>query len=206
VTVVATLPLAFVMIAGAQIISSFFFATSEKWRAVSAAYVLGAALSILSIVTIAYLLAEGITSGGSDGGDSKSDTLDHVIVGLLLVLIVYVFLRRKQSEPPKWMGKLETASPRFSFRLGFLLLGFFPSDLICSIVVGTHLANHSDPWWHALPFVFLTLLLLGLPALMVLALGQRAEAVLPKVRDWMNNNSWIVSEIVLVFFIFIVLG
>ena len=41
---------------------------------------------------------------------------------------------------------------------------------------------------------------------MVSALGQRAETLLPKIRDWMDNNSWIVSEIVLVFFIFIVLG
>ena len=86
------------------------------------------------------------------------------------------------------MGKLETATPRFGFTLGFLLLGFFPSDLICSIVIGTHLANHSDPWWHALPFVFLTLFLLGLPALMASALGQRAETVLPKIRDWMNKT------------------
>ena len=55
-------------------------------------------------------------------------------------------------------------------------------------------------------FVFLTLFLLALPALMVLVLGERAKAVLPKIRDWMNNNSWIISEIVLVFFIVIVLG
>jgi hypothetical protein len=55
-------------------------------------------------------------------------------------------------------------------------------------------------------FVFLTLLLLGLPALLVLALGQRAERALPKIRDWMDENSWIVSEIVLVFFIVIVLS
>ena len=204
--VAATLPLAFVMIAGPQIISAFFFATSERWRAVSAAYVLGAAVSVLAVVTIAYFVAKGITSGGSDGGDSKSDTLDYVIVGLLVLLIVYVFLRRKRSEPPKWMGKLQTATPRFGFTLGFLLLGVFPSDLICSIVIGTHLANHSDPWWHALPFVFLTLFLLALPALLVLALGQRAQTMLPKVRDWMDTNSWIVSEIVLVFFIVIVLG
>jgi len=206
VNVAATLPLAFVMIAGPQIISAFFFATSERWRAVSAAYVLGAAVSVLAVVTIAYFVAKGITSGGSDGGDSKSDTLDYVIVGLLVLLIVYVFLRRKRSEPPKWMGKLQTATPRFGFTLGFLLLGVFPSDLICSIVIGTHLANHSDPWWHALPFVFLTLFLLALPALLVLALGQRAQTMLPKVRDWMDTNSWIVSEIVLVFFIVIVLG
>ena len=205
-TVAATLPLAFVMIAGPQIISAFFFATSEKWKSVSATYVLGAAVSLLAVVTAAYLVGKGITSGGSDGGDSKSDTLDYVIVGLLLVAMAYVFHGRKRTEPPKWMGKLQTATPRFGFSLGFLLLGFFPSDLLCSIVIGTHLANHGDPWWHALPFVFLTLFLLALPALMVLALGQRAQTFLPKIRDWMDTNSWIVSEVVLVFFIVIVLG
>jgi Sap, sulfolipid-1-addressing protein len=81
-----------------------------------------------------------------------------------------------------------------------------PSDLITSIVIGAHLANHGDPWWHVLPFVFLALLLLALPALLVLALGQRAQRLLPKVRDWMDTNSWIVSEIVLVFFIIMVLS
>jgi hypothetical protein len=43
----------------------------------------------------------------------------------------------------------------------------------------------------------------GAAGLLVLALGQRAQAILPKVRDWMNNNSWVISEIVLVFFILI---
>lgn len=204
-TVAATLPLAFVMIAGAQIISSFFFATSERWKADSTAYVLGAGASILGVVTIAYFVAKGIKTGDDHSG-SQSQTIDYVIVALLLVLMAYVFHGRGKTEPPKWMGKLETASPRFSFTLGFLLLGFFPSDLISSVVVGTHLANHGDPWWHALPFVLLTLLLLALPALLVLALGQRAETLLPKIRDWMGVNSWIVSEIVLVFFIVIVLA
>ena len=204
-TVAATLPLAFVMIAGAQIISSFFFATSERWKADSAAYVLGAGASILAIVTIAYFVAKGIKTSDDHSG-SQSQTIDYVIVALLVVLMAYVFHARKNAEPPKWMGKLETATPRFSFTLGFLLLGFFPSDLISSVVVGTHLANHGDPWWHAIPFVFLTLLLLALPALLVLALGRRAEILLPKIRDWMAANSWIVSEIVLVFFIVIVLA
>ena len=203
-SIAATLPLAFVMIAGAQIISSFFFATSEQWARVSAAYVLGAGCSILAIVTASYFISKGLKGGGSSGG-SKSKTIDYLIVGLLVVAIVFVFLRRKQSEPPKWMGKLETATPKFGFTLGFLLLGFFPSDLLTSIVIGAHLANHGDPWWHALPFVALTLLLLGLPALLVLILGHRAETLLPKIRDWMNDNSWVVSEIVLVFFIVIVL-
>ena len=58
--VAATLPLAIVMIAGPQIISAFFFATSERWRSVSAAYVFGAAVSLLAVVTIAYFVAKGI--------------------------------------------------------------------------------------------------------------------------------------------------
>jgi 4-amino-4-deoxy-L-arabinose transferase-like glycosyltransferase len=66
--------------------------------------------------------------------------------------------------------------------------------------VGTYLAGHSSPWWHYLPFV-LTLLFLALPAILLLVFGQRAQAFLPKARDWMNTNSWIVSEIVIVLFI-----
>jgi hypothetical protein len=202
--ILAVLPLAVVMVAGPQIISSFFFATSEKWRSDSAAYILGAALGLLVVVTIVYLVANRITSGGSES-ESGSRTLDYVIVGLLVLAMAYVFHGRKNTEPPKWMGKLQTATPKFTFTLGFLLLGFFPSDILTSIAVGAHIANHGETWLHALPFIFLTLLFLALPALAVLTLGQRAEALLPKVRDWMDENSWIVSEIVLVFFIAIVL-
>ena len=34
---------------------------------------------------------------------------------------------------------------------------------------------------------------------MVVVLGKRAKEVLPKMRDWMNRNAWVVSEIVLDF-------
>ena len=75
------------------------------------------------------------------------------------------------------MGKLETASPRFSFRLGFLLLGVFPTDILTSWAVGTYLSNHGDPWWHLLPFVLLTLLLLALPALLLLAVRSTGAGI-----------------------------
>jgi hypothetical protein len=205
VDIAKILPLAFVMIAGPQIISAFFFATSESWKKVSAAYVLGAAVSIIAVVSAAYLLAKG-ADGGGDEGDSGLNTIDYVVLALLLVAMIHTFRSRKQSEPPKWMGKLQAATPKATLVLGFLLLGFFPSDLVTSISVGSFLGNHGDPWWHALPFVLLTLLFLALPALLVAALGSRAKAFLPKVRDWMNTNSWIVSEVVIVFFIAIILS
>ena len=54
--------------------------------------------------------------------------------------------------------------------------------------------------------MLLALFLVALPALAVLVLGERAKTFMPKIRDWMNTNSWIVSEIVLVFFIVIILS
>jgi hypothetical protein len=202
---VKILPLAFVMVAGPQIISAFFFATSESWKKVSAAYVLGAAVSITAIVSIAYLLASGAESNGNEG-DSGLDTIDYVVLALLAFAAIHTFRSRDQAEPPKWMGKLQAANPKMTLVLGFLLLGFFPSDIVTSISVGSFLGSHGDAWWEVLPFVGLTLLLLSAPALMVAMLGPRAQAVLPKVRDWMNTNSWIVSEVVIVFFIVIILS
>jgi len=99
------------------------------------------------------------------------------------------------------MGKLETAEPKLAFRLGFLLLGVFPTDILTSFAVGGSLARHGDPWWHVLPFVAVTLLLVAAPALLLVFLGQRGQRLLPEIRDWMNDNSWIVSEIVIGLFV-----
>ena len=49
--------------------------------------------------------------------------------------------------------------------------------------------------------MLVTLLLVALPLIDLLLLGKRAEVLLPKVRDWMTNNSWVISKVVLVFFL-----
>lgn len=199
------LPLAFVMIAGPQIISAFFFATSDQWKKLSATYVFGAAVSIALVVGAAYLVAKGAASGEEES-ESGVRTIDYVILVLLLFAMVHNFRGRKTSEPPKWMGKLQSATPKTTLVLGFLLLGLFPSDLVTSISIGSFLAHNGDSYLQALPFIALTLLFLGAPALGVLLLGERAQTLLPKMRDWMDDNSWIVSEVVLVFFVVIILS
>ena len=195
------LPMAFVMIAGPQILSAIFLATSENWGRNSFAYVLGAACSITLIVSAAYFFINGVSD---DSGPS-----DTVYIGILVLLVfamVRTYLKREESEPPKWMAKLQQASPKFAFSLGFLLLGVFPTDIITSVAVGSYLGNHGDPWWHILPFVGLTLLLLALPALTLVVFGERGQAFMPKARQWMNDNSWIVNEVVLLLFVGITLN
>jgi small neutral amino acid transporter SnatA (MarC family) len=201
VNIAKVLPLSFVMIAGPQILSAIFLATSANWRRNSAAFLTGALLSITAFVTLAYVVGRGFKKTGGSG-----DTLDIVVLCLLIAAGVHVFLSRKTSEPPKWMGRLQDANPRLSFTLGLLLLGIFPTDIITSWAVGSYLSNHGDPWWHSFPFVLLTMLLLAMPLTLILAFGQRAQAFLPKVRDWMNTNAWVVNEIVILFFVAIAIN
>jgi threonine/homoserine/homoserine lactone efflux protein len=198
VTLAKIIPLAFVMIAGPQILSAIFLATSVKWAGNSAALVGGAAVSITATVTLAFLLSDGASKQGA-----SSNAIDIIIMVLLIAAGLHTFLTRKTSKPPKWMGKLEEEKPKGAFKLGFLLLGVFPTDILTSIAVGGSVAAHHDSWFGVLPFVLMTLLFLGLPALCVLLLGEKAKKALPKIRDWMNNNSWIISECVIGLFVII---
>ena len=196
------LPLAIVMVAGPQILSAIFLATSEKWQKNSAALVAGVLLIVTLVVTVVYVLVRFLFDAASAANDTPTRKwLDGAILLLLVVAAVHKYMTRKTSAPPKWMGKLEEATPKMSFRLGVLLLGVFPTDIITNFVVGSSLARDGDPWAYCLPFVLLTVLFMALPALFVLILGKRAAAILPKVRDWMNTNSWMISEVVIVFFI-----
>jgi hypothetical protein len=195
------IPMSFVMIAGPQILSAIFLATSENWRADSRALVHGAALSITLFCTVALPVAVGISTAGA-----SDHAIYIVVLVLLLFAMLHAYLKRDESEPPKWMGKLQSATPGFAFKLGFLLLGVFPTDILTSWAVGSYLAAHGDPWWHLLPFLLLTILLLALPSLTLLIFGDRAQALMPKARDWMNNNSWVVNEAVLLLFVVITLN
>ncbi|MFL5827985.1 MAG: GAP family protein [Thermoleophilaceae bacterium] len=200
-SLVQLMPLAFVMVAGPQILSPIFLATSAGWRRNSMAYVAGAALSIAIVVVATYFIVKGLKSTSSASKKTKSDVIDYVILGLLAFLIVRTYLTRKTAKKPKWMERLQRATPRFAFELGFVLLGFFPTDIASSVAVGSRLAGHNEPLWHGVGFYVLTLFLISIPALMVLLLGKRAEVALPKVRDWMDTNSWVVSELVLLLFV-----
>jgi hypothetical protein len=191
------LPMAVVMSAGPQIVTATFLATSHGAKRNSLAFLAGVAAATTIGVTVFFLVGSGI-AGKQDG---RKNWLDWVIIGLLVFLVVWVFLRRNETQPPKWMGKLQHADARFAVTIGFLLYLLMPTDLVAMATVGAYLARQGEPWWHSLVFVILTVLIAGLPFIVLLAMGQRAETTLPKIRDWMNANSWIVNEAVLLFFL-----
>jgi hypothetical protein len=79
----------------------------------SLAFIVGAALSATLVVTIGYSVAQGLKSSSSAG--SVGQKLDAALPVELVVLAAVVYHRRNQAKPPKWIGELDDAKPRFPF-------------------------------------------------------------------------------------------
>jgi hypothetical protein len=205
----AVLPLAITMNAGPQIMSAILFVTARKPLKLSAYYIAGAVIAVTAGITITFTLAtvlgNSISLGDSSDSGSIGNIIQYVLVGLLLLLSIRSYLTRKTSEPPRWLGALENAEPRTAFTTGLLLLSVFPSDLVILITVGMNLAQSGTSLLGAVPFVAVTILIAALPALSYLLFRHRAERLMPKVRDWMNKNSWLVNIIVYIIFILLIL-
>ncbi|MEU6072558.1 GAP family protein [Micromonospora sp. NPDC047074] len=200
------LPMAVVMVAGTQLVAAVFLASADRPRAASLGYLAGAGTVVTVGVTASWLLIRVVNINIGDGSGGRRTVgrwIDVAVLVLLVVLAVVVFLRRHDTNPPKWMSKLQQAGPGYAFRLGALLFLAMPSDELTMLTVGATAGRHDLSWWHLLPFVLLTLMLLALPLLALLLLGHRAEVVLPRMRDWAQQHSWVVSEIVIGLFVLI---
>src|SRR5215204_4266142 len=78
-------------------------------------------------------------------------------------------------------------------------------DIIIMLTVGVNLAQNNSGLVSALPFIGATVLVAALPLLFFLLFHRRAQQFMPKVRDWMNSNSWLVNIIVCGVFIVLIL-
>jgi hypothetical protein len=201
------LPLAITMMAGPQILSAIIFITGEGAVRVSLAYVAAVALATSTAVLVWFLLAgalgDKLNMNDSSGPTTAAVVVQLVLVGLLIFASIKTYLGRETAEPPKWLGKLQGATPGRAFMLGLLLIFAMPSDFVITMTTGFNLRGNAEPYYHALPFVALTTLVAALPLIFYLLFRERAEVTMPKVRDWMNANSWAVN--IAVYAIFIVL-
>jgi Sap, sulfolipid-1-addressing protein len=203
------LPLAVTMMAGPQIISSIIFVTKDRAAVrTSLAYIGAIALACCAGIGLATLLANlldgSIDLGDDTGLSSAAKAIELVLVGVLVLRALSIYRRRATSEPPKWLGTLQTASPRRAFELGLALILLMPGDLIVMATAGIHLVGEGHSFADALPLIGFTALIAALPLLFYLLFGQRAERVMPITRDWMNSHSWVINIAVYVVFIVLI--
>ena len=205
----AVIPLAITMNAGPQIMSEIIFVTTRKALKLSASFLAGGLIAVTAGVTITYTIASVLGNSVSLGDSSDSGALgniiQYVLVGSLIILSIRSYLTRATSEPPRWLGAMENAKPSTAFTTGLLLFSVFPSDLVILFTVGMNVAQQNAGLVAALPFVGATILIGALPVLFYLLFRDRAQRAMPKVRHWMNTNSWLVNIIVYVIFILLIL-
>src|SRR5215213_5516756 len=198
---VAVIPLAITMNAGPQIMSAIIFVTANKPLRLSAYFLGGVVIAVTVSLTITYTLASVLGNSVSLG-----NIIQYVLVGLLVLLSIRSYLRRETSEPPRWLGAMQNAKPRTAFMAGLLLLSVFPSDFVILVTVGVNLVQNNASLLAAVPFIAATIFIAAVPALSYLLFRHRAARAMPKVRDWMNTNSWLVNIIVYVIFIVLILA
>ena len=204
------LPLAITMMAGPQIMSAIIFVTHPKPVRVSIAFLAGIAaatsVGVLIALGIANLLEDQIAFGKPSEASSSGNIIQYALVALLIAGAVKNYLGRETAEPPKWLGKLQTADAKKALTMGLLLILLMPSDIVIMLTVGMNLATNELPWVNALPFIGATLVVAALPILTFVLFRRRAEKIMPRVRDWMNAKSWLVNIIVCGIFLALILA
>jgi hypothetical protein len=202
------LPLAITMMAGPQIMSAIVFVTHDRAVRVSLMFLAGVLLATVVGVTVMRGVA-ALLGGAVDLGSGESTAGKVLQIALVLLLVagsIKNFVKRDTIEPPKWLGSLLAASAVKAFVVGLALISFMPSDLVIMLTVGSNLETHNLPVTAAVPFILATLLVASLPLLFFLLFHRRAVRTMPKVRDWMNSNSWLINIIVYAIFIVLILA
>jgi len=202
------LPLAITMMAGPQIMTALILTTSKWPVASSGAFVgavgLTASVGVWLYSRIGQWLGGTVPLHEAGGPSGAAKLLQVLLVLVLIVLALRSYRGRKTSQAPKWMASLFGASPGRAFLLGCGLIFFMPTDIVVMLTVGLNLASNNLDLLSAVPFLLLTTLIAALPLISYLLFYKRAAALMPKVRDWMQRNSWLVNIFVYALFIYLI--
>ena len=203
------LPLAITMMAGPQIMSALVLTTSKRAIANSLAFVAAVALTATAGVFLYSLIGQVLDGAlglhDQSGPTALAEAIQIVLVGGLILLAIKSFRGRATASQPKWMYSLVNATPKRAFILGTTLIFLMPTDIMVMLTVGVNLASNDLSLLDAWPFLLLTTTIAALPLIAYLLFYRRAQALMPKVRDWMDSHSWLINIFVYVLFIYLIL-
>jgi hypothetical protein len=188
------------MVMGPQILTAIFLVTSREPVKNSVAMLIGVVVAACLSLLIWFGIVKAVGIDPKGGGGPT--TADYVVAGLLALAAIHTFRGRGTASVPKWMTALQGAEPKRAFTLAFLLILLMPTDIVAVISTANWLHDQHENVLHGWPLVAATTLLMALPILGYLLLGHRARDAMPRIRDWLTTNAWLVNIIVIVYFIY----
>ncbi len=162
-----------------------------------------AAGGVVAVALITVVVAVALGVAGAEAG-SGSDPSTWVSIGRIALGSLLLWFaagqwrgRPRQGDPepesPAWMRRVETLTPMRAARMGVLLCGVNPKNLILIVAAAAAIAagGGSGADQVAAIAVFTGLAMLGvlLPIAASVLLGERADARLDDLRAWMVRQS-----------------
>ena len=185
-----------------SIIPGILVLHTPRPRPTSLAFLIGWILGI-AVITGAFV---GGSDVSNDGLDTKPSWAPYVRIGLGLALIafgIYRWLgRHRSAHNPKWMTALSSMGPARAFLTAIVLtvanLKVFAMCAAAGVAIGTAALGRTGAWQAALIFTALSASSVAIPVVAYLFAGERLDAPLDRVKEWMErNHSALVAGILL---------
>ncbi len=199
-----------VMLSPLPIVGVILMLLSNKAKVNGPMFLIGwlAGLAIVVGGIVAFVDPDRLNK--SDGDPSTLAGLLHLALGGLLLFLAVKQLKGRpkggqEAEMPKWMAKMQDASPIFAFGMGAFLSGLNPKNLIFDIAAATAIVagdlSNSQQIVAVLVFMILASLTIGIPVLWYLIAGESAKAKLDTLRGYLVQYNWVIMCV-----LFLILG
>lgn len=195
-----------VAISPVPIIAVVLMLVTPRARSNGPAFVVGWLLGLSIVGTIVLLVAPDGTS--DSGGPATWVSTLKLVLGVLLVLLALKQWRGRPhagEEPPtpKWMGAIDAFTAPKALGAGAVLSGANPKNLLLAVgaaaaIVQTGISGGEQAIAYAV-FAVLATVGVAVPVVIYFALGDRAGAILNRLKTWLaNNNAAIMAVLLLV--------
>ena len=197
------LPLAVgVAISPLPIVAVILMLVTKQARANGPAFVLGWLIGLALIGVVVIGLA-GAAAGTSGETATWLLWLELVLGGLLLLVALRQFRSRPRGDEgapmPKWMGAIDGFTPVKALGAGALLSALNPKNLLLGVagasVIAKAALSTSEEIVSWLVFMIIATIGVAAPVVLFFALGDRAPAVLDRLKGWMGQNNAVIMAI-----------
>jgi len=199
-----------VMLSPLPIVGVILMLLSKKAKVNGPAFLIGWLVGLAIVVGGIVAFVDPDKLNKSDGDPSTLSGVLHLALGVLLLLLAIKQFKGRPAkgedpEMPKWMAKMQDASPIFAFGMGAFLSGLNPKNLIFDIAAAASIvaANLSSTEQIVAVVVFMILasLTVGIPVLWFLVAGESAKAKLDTLRGYLVEYNWVIMCV-----LFLILG
>ncbi len=211
----AILPLAIaVTISPLPIIAAILLLLSKKPLPNGGAYLAGFTIGVGAVLGILVAVAGSLNLAAGSGPSKGAGALELLLGVLLLVAAVRRFRGRPKpgttASMPKWMDGIAGFAPGRSLAVGVAIGAANPKNLAVGVAAAVTIASAGlstgDQVAAVVVYVVVAVLGVAAPLAVMLALGDKAQAILDSWKAWLGQNNATVMAVLFLVFAAVLIG